>query len=42
MKIFETHAHLDFNNFDNDRDKIINDCFKQGIEYIINIRGYVK
>jgi len=37
MKIFETHAHLDFPQFDNDRDQLIKKCFNTGIEYIINI-----
>ena len=37
MRIFETHAHLDFKDFDKDRDALINRCFKNGIEYIINI-----
>ena len=37
MKIFETHAHLDFQHFDKDRDQLIKKCFNSGIEYIINI-----
>jgi len=37
MKIFETHAHLDFPDYNIDRDKVIKDCFNAGIEYIINI-----
>ncbi len=37
MKLFETHAHLDLPDFDSDRDSLINKCFTQGIEYIINI-----
>jgi TatD DNase family protein len=37
MKIFESHAHLDFSQFDKDRDELIRHCFKDGIEYIINI-----
>lgn len=37
MKLFETHAHLDLPDFDSDRDSIINKCFQQEIEYIINI-----
>ncbi len=37
MKLFETHAHLDLPDFDGDRDVVIDKCFQQGIEYIINI-----
>lgn len=37
MKIFETHAHLDFTDYDNDRDLLLKKCFNAGIEFIINI-----
>ena len=37
MKIFETHAHLDFQHFDKDRDQLIKKCFNSKIEYILNI-----
>lgn len=37
MKIFETHAHLDFPQFDKDREQLIKKCFDKGIAYIINI-----
>jgi TatD DNase family protein len=37
MKLFETHAHLDLPDYDNDRESVINKCFQQGIEFIINI-----
>jgi len=37
MRIFESHAHLDFPHFDKDRDQLINKCFNSGIEFIINI-----
>nr|MDK2850785.1 TatD DNase family protein [Candidatus Cloacimonadota bacterium] len=37
MKLFETHAHLDLPDFDSDRENLINKCFKDGIEYIINV-----
>ena len=37
MKIFETHAHLDFPQFDKDREQLIKKCFNSGIEYILNI-----
>ena len=37
MKIFETHAHLNFPQFKDDRDSLLKKCFSFGIEYIINI-----
>ena len=37
MKIFETHAHLDFEHFNKDRNELMKKCKKQGIEYIINV-----
>jgi len=37
MKIFETHAHLDFKDFDEDRDELIKRCHQNGIEKIINV-----
>ncbi len=37
MRLFETHAHLDLPDFDQDREHLIQDCFNHGIEYIINI-----
>jgi TatD DNase family protein len=37
MKIFETHAHLDFPEYNKDRKEILDKCFNAGIEYIINI-----
>lgn len=37
MQIFETHAHLDFPDFDKDRDDIIQNAYKEGVEYIVNI-----
>ena len=37
MKIFETHAHLYMKDFDEDRDDLIKKCFKNNVEYIINI-----
>lgn len=37
MRIFESHAHLDSKDFEKDREQLINNCRKQGIEYIINI-----
>jgi len=35
--MIDTHAHLDFSQFDPDRDKVISDCRKNGIKYIVNI-----
>lgn len=37
MKIFETHAHLDFPDYDKDRQTILEKCFQNEIEHIINI-----
>lgn len=37
MRIFETHAHLDFDRFDKDRNELLKKCQKNGIERIINI-----
>ena len=37
MKIFETHAHLDFEEFDKDRLTLLKDCFNSGIAKIVNI-----
>jgi len=37
MKIYETHAHLDFPKYDKDRENMLNKCFQSGIEYINNI-----
>ncbi len=39
MKIFETHAHLDLKDFNKDRARVIEQCKKIGVEYLINI-GY--
>ncbi len=37
MNIFETHAHLDFDDYKNDRDQVIKNAFKAGVKNIINI-----
>ncbi len=37
MEIFETHAHLDLPDFDDDREEIIEGCLESGITRIINI-----
>jgi TatD DNase family protein len=35
--MIDTHAHLDFPQFDHDREKLIKNGFEQGLEAIINI-----
>ncbi len=35
--MIDTHAHLDFPNFDNDRDEVIKACKTKGVKYIVNI-----
>ncbi len=35
--LVDTHCHLDFPEFDHDRDEVIQRAKEQGIEYIINI-----
>ncbi|MEA1972049.1 MAG: TatD family hydrolase [Candidatus Cloacimonadota bacterium] len=37
MNIFETHAHLNFDHYKNDREKLLKQCQKEGISKIINI-----
>ncbi len=37
MNIFETHAHLDFAQFDKDRDELLRKCFNENVKYIINV-----
>lgn len=37
MKIYETHAHLDFPKFNKDREILLQKCFQEGIEFINNI-----
>ena len=37
MKIFETHAHLYMSDFDSDRKELLQKCFTEGVEYIINV-----
>ncbi|MGN0154421.1 MAG: TatD family hydrolase, partial [Lachnospiraceae bacterium] len=37
MKIFETHAHYDDTAFEEDRNLLLNQMHKEGIEYIVNI-----
>jgi len=35
MKLFDTHAHINDNRFDNDRAEMLQACFDAGIEYIM-------
>ena len=37
----DTHCHLDFPEFDSDREEVIERCKKNGIDYIINIGSSV-
>ncbi|MCK4359540.1 MAG: TatD family hydrolase [Candidatus Cloacimonetes bacterium] len=37
MKFIDTHAHLNFKDYDKDRDDVIKTAFKNGVKYIINI-----
>lgn len=35
MRLFDTHAHINDNRFDNDRESMLDDCLAQGVEYIM-------
>jgi len=35
MKLFDTHAHINDNRFDNDRADMLQSCFDAGVEYIM-------
>ena len=35
MKLFDTHAHINDNRFDNDRADMLQACFDSGVEYIM-------
>lgn len=35
--MIDTHAHLDFSQFNNDRKQLIEECRQNGVEFIINI-----
>ena len=35
MRLFDTHAHVNDNRYDNDRDAMLQDCFNTGVEYIL-------
>jgi len=40
--MIDTHAHLDFEDFDTDRDAVIKRACEKGIEYIVNVGASVK
>ena len=35
MKLFDTHAHVNDERFDNDRNEMLQACFDTGVEYIM-------
>jgi len=37
MKYFDTHCHLDFEQFDKDRDEVIKRAKENNVEYILNV-----
>jgi|SRR5690554_835760 TatD DNase family protein len=37
MRYFETHCHLDFRQFDKDRESVIKKCLQNGVEHFINV-----
>ena len=37
-KIVDSHCHLDFKDFDGDRDKIVNNAKLTNVDYIDNLR----
>ena len=37
IRLVDTHCHLDFPEFDSDREEVINRAKAAGIEYIINV-----
>ena len=40
--IFESHAHYDDEAFDADREAILEQCQRDGIEYIVNVSASLK
>lgn len=40
--IFESHAHYDDEAFDTDREEILDQCQREGIEYIVNVSASLK
>jgi TatD DNase family protein len=37
MRLYDTHAHLDFDDYKKDRASVLESCFKAGVEKIINV-----
>jgi|YelNatPaOPRAMG01_1025707.scaffolds.fasta_scaffold10416_2 TatD DNase family protein len=37
IKIYDSHAHLNFKDYDNDREEVIQRAFNAGVEFIVNI-----
>lgn len=37
MKLFETHCHLDFDDYKKDLGEVINRSLKEGVEYFVNV-----
>jgi len=35
--MIDTHAHLDFPQFDGDRDRVIKECQNNGVQFIVNV-----
>lgn len=42
MKLVDTHAHLDSNRFNRDREEVMKRAWEAGLEYIINIGADIK
>ncbi len=42
LKIFETHAHYDDNQFDEDRHEILSSMVERGVEYVVNIAANLR
>ena len=35
MRLFDTHAHINDERYDNDRAEMLQSCFDAGVEYIL-------
>jgi len=42
VKLIDTHSHLDFSDFDNDRDDVIRRANLSGVKYIINVGSSIE
>ena len=42
MKLFDSHAHLDDEQFDSDREEIIDRIIKSDVKRIINVGAEIK